>query len=209
MSPHSNPGPNSPISGWAGGDGAVVAAGADALAGAEELPVSVPSAGAVAVAGALAEAVAVAVAVAVAGEPATAEGPVVAEGTVVAETLALALDEVGDEPLTSSPMAIPSISRGLLKPAEPHDASRGLTANAARTTVLAARRDFMGQASQTRRRSAGQVKTRLEGVETSSSLAVVELPGIEPGSSAISPRLLRVQFAKPLLGSPVLANKSG
>ena len=37
----------------------------------------------------------------------------------------------------------------------------------------------------------------------------VELPGIEPGSSAALPGLLRVQSAMPLLGSPDLANKSG
>ncbi len=44
-------------------------------------------------------------------------------------------------------------------------------------------------------------------VRTTTNL--VELPGIEPGSSAVSPRLLRVQFAVPLLGSPGLANKPG
>ncbi len=43
----------------------------------------------------------------------------------------------------------------------------------------------------------------------SSKAAVVELPGIEPGSSAASSGLLRVQFAMPLLGSPSLANKPG
>ncbi len=37
----------------------------------------------------------------------------------------------------------------------------------------------------------------------------VELPGIEPGSSAVSSGLLRVQFARSLLGSPGLANKLG
>lgn len=37
----------------------------------------------------------------------------------------------------------------------------------------------------------------------------VELPGIEPGSSAASSGLLRVQFARSLLGSPGLANKLG
>lgn len=36
---------------------------------------------------------------------------------------------------------------------------------------------------------------------------VVELPGIEPGSYGTSSRLLRAQFAMPLLGSPGLANK--
>ena len=35
----------------------------------------------------------------------------------------------------------------------------------------------------------------------------VELPGIEPGSSAASPGLLRVQFAVSLLGSLGLANE--
>ena len=35
---------------------------------------------------------------------------------------------------------------------------------------------------------------------------LVEVPGIEPGSSVASPRLLRAQFAMPLLGSPGLAN---
>ena len=34
----------------------------------------------------------------------------------------------------------------------------------------------------------------------------VELPGIEPGSYGIPSRLLRAQFAMPLLGSPGLAN---
>jgi hypothetical protein len=34
----------------------------------------------------------------------------------------------------------------------------------------------------------------------------VELPGIEPGSYGIPSRLLRAQFAKPLLGSPGHAN---
>ena len=38
---------------------------------------------------------------------------------------------------------------------------------------------------------------------------VVELPGIEPGSYGIPSRLLRAQSAKPLLGSPDRANKSG
>jgi len=37
----------------------------------------------------------------------------------------------------------------------------------------------------------------------------VELPGIEPGSYGIPSRLLRAQFAMPLLGSPDHANKSG
>ena len=35
---------------------------------------------------------------------------------------------------------------------------------------------------------------------------LVELPGIEPGSYGIPSRLLRAQFAMPLLGSPSLAN---
>lgn len=35
----------------------------------------------------------------------------------------------------------------------------------------------------------------------------VELPGIEPGSYGIPSRLLRAQFAMPLLGSPGHANK--
>jgi hypothetical protein len=39
--------------------------------------------------------------------------------------------------------------------------------------------------------------------------AVVELPGIEPGSYGIPSRLLRAQFAMSLLGSPAHANKSG
>lgn len=43
----------------------------------------------------------------------------------------------------------------------------------------------------------------------SSKAAVVELPGIEPGSSAVSSGLLRVQFAVSLLGSPGLTNKLG
>jgi hypothetical protein len=34
----------------------------------------------------------------------------------------------------------------------------------------------------------------------------VELPGIEPGSYGIPSRLLRAQFAMPLLGSPGHAN---
>ncbi len=38
-------------------------------------------------------------------------------------------------------------------------------------------------------------------------LALVELPGIEPGSSAVSSGLLRVQFAVSLLGSLGHANK--
>ncbi|GAP32586.1 integrase, partial [Nocardia seriolae] len=41
----------------------------------------------------------------------------------------------------------------------------------------------------------------------SSKTALVELPGIEPGSSAASSGLLRVQFAMPLLGSLGHANK--
>ncbi len=41
----------------------------------------------------------------------------------------------------------------------------------------------------------------------SSKTALVELPGIEPGSSAASSGLLRVQFAVPLLGSLGHANK--
>lgn len=41
----------------------------------------------------------------------------------------------------------------------------------------------------------------------SSKTAWVELPGIEPGSSAASSGLLRVQFAMPLLGSLGHANK--
>jgi hypothetical protein len=39
--------------------------------------------------------------------------------------------------------------------------------------------------------------------------SLVELPGIEPGSYGIPSRLLRAQFAMPLLGSPDHANKSG
>jgi len=35
---------------------------------------------------------------------------------------------------------------------------------------------------------------------------IVELPGIEPGSYGIPSRLLRAQFAMPLLGSPGHAN---
>jgi hypothetical protein len=35
---------------------------------------------------------------------------------------------------------------------------------------------------------------------------LVELPGIEPGSYGIPSRLLRAQFAVPLLGSPGHAN---
>ena len=38
-------------------------------------------------------------------------------------------------------------------------------------------------------------------------LSQVELPGIEPGSYGIPSRLLRAQFAMPLLGSPGHANK--
>src|ERR1700758_587444 len=38
------------------------------------------------------------------------------------------------------------------------------------------------------------------------SVFSVELPGIEPGSYGIPSRLLRAQFAMPLLGSPVHAN---
>jgi hypothetical protein len=38
------------------------------------------------------------------------------------------------------------------------------------------------------------------------SCFVVELPGIEPGSYGIPSRLLRAQFAMPLLGSPGHAN---
>ena len=38
---------------------------------------------------------------------------------------------------------------------------------------------------------------------------LVEVPGIEPGSYGIPSRLLRAQFAMPLLGSPDHANKSG
>jgi hypothetical protein len=37
----------------------------------------------------------------------------------------------------------------------------------------------------------------------------VELPGIEPGSYGIPSRLLRAQFAMPVLGSPVPANQPG
>lgn len=43
----------------------------------------------------------------------------------------------------------------------------------------------------------------------SSKASLVELPGIEPGSSAAFPGLLRVQSARSLLGSPGLANKPG
>ena len=39
-----------------------------------------------------------------------------------------------------------------------------------------------------------------------SAALLVELPGIEPGSYGIPSRLLRAQFAMPLLGSPVHAN---
>jgi hypothetical protein len=38
------------------------------------------------------------------------------------------------------------------------------------------------------------------------SIFSVELPGIEPGSYGIPSRLLRAQFAMPLLGSPGHAN---
>src|SRR5271156_2331241 len=41
---------------------------------------------------------------------------------------------------------------------------------------------------------------------THSGVAQVELPGIEPGSYGIPSRLLRAQFAMPLLGSPGHAN---
>lgn len=41
------------------------------------------------------------------------------------------------------------------------------------------------------------------------ALSLVELPGIEPGSYGIPSRLLRAQFAMPLLGSPDHTNKSG
>lgn len=41
------------------------------------------------------------------------------------------------------------------------------------------------------------------------STFLVELPGIEPGSYGIPSRLLRAQFAMPLLGSPGHANKPG
>ncbi len=41
------------------------------------------------------------------------------------------------------------------------------------------------------------------------SVFMVELPGIEPGSYGIPSRLLRAQFAMSLLGSPAHANKSG
>jgi hypothetical protein len=37
----------------------------------------------------------------------------------------------------------------------------------------------------------------------------VELPGIEPGSYGIPSRLLRAQFAMPLLGSPGHTNQPG
>jgi hypothetical protein len=40
----------------------------------------------------------------------------------------------------------------------------------------------------------------------SSNATLVELPGIEPGSYGIPSRLLRAQFAMPLLGSPGHAN---
>ena len=40
----------------------------------------------------------------------------------------------------------------------------------------------------------------------SSRTAMVEVPGIEPGSSAASPRLLRAQFTVPLLGPIGLVN---
>ena len=41
---------------------------------------------------------------------------------------------------------------------------------------------------------------------TLTSTFSVELPGIEPGSYGIPSRLLRAQFAMPLLGSPGHAN---
>ncbi len=39
------------------------------------------------------------------------------------------------------------------------------------------------------------------------SYFLVELPGIEPGSYGMPSRLLRAQFAMPLLGSPGHANE--
>ncbi len=39
-------------------------------------------------------------------------------------------------------------------------------------------------------------------VDALTSTFFVELPGIEPGSYGIPSRLLRAQFAMPLLGSP-------
>jgi hypothetical protein len=44
-------------------------------------------------------------------------------------------------------------------------------------------------------------------LEALTSVFSVELPGIEPGSYGIPSRLLRAQFAMPLLGSPGHANK--
>jgi len=40
-------------------------------------------------------------------------------------------------------------------------------------------------------------------------MQLVELPGIEPGSSAALPGLLRAQWTTPLLGSPEHAHKPG
>jgi hypothetical protein len=45
------------------------------------------------------------------------------------------------------------------------------------------------------------------GVVPLTCIFLVELPGIEPGSYGIPSRLLRAQFAMPLLGSLGLANK--
>ena len=50
------------------------------------------------------------------------------------------------------------------------------------------------------------IRLRLRALPMTAS-SVVELPGIEPGSYGIPSRLLRAQFAVPLLGSPGHANK--
>jgi hypothetical protein len=50
------------------------------------------------------------------------------------------------------------------------------------------------------------MKITIEPTQYASVDQAVELPGIEPGSYGIPSRLLRAQFAMPLLGSPGHAN---
>jgi hypothetical protein len=52
------------------------------------------------------------------------------------------------------------------------------------------------------------MKKKLARLSILASAFSVELPGIEPGSYGIPSRLLRAQFAVPLLGSLDHANKS-
>ncbi len=66
----------------------------------------------------------------------------------------------------------------------------------------------IGHSGRSRHKEGGPTLTGVKD-PVSSRTTLVELPGIEPGSSAASSGLLRVQSAVPLLGSPGPANKPG